>query len=271
MEHVARGRTGLPLAVSHRVVYGPYMVRAVVLLWLLGCGSVDAASTPDAARPDAAMSDAGPQISGLVAWYRMDALANRVVSDATGAHNGACGAGACPLVNGDGRIDGAYVFDGIDDLVRVLSVAELETATGFTVTAWINRASATADACIVNKGFGANGNNSWQFCVRADGAPAFFSAATTGTDALTSDALLATARWYHVALWWNGTTKAIYLDGARLVFKDSVAISFDASDITIGGDIDAGALVDPFNGMIDDVRIYNRALSNAELTALQSP
>ena len=242
------------------------MVRVVALLSLLGCGSVNAGGPPDAA------ADAAPQLAGLVAWYRMDALANRVVSDVTGHHDGTCGAGACPLVNSEGRIGGAYVFDGKDELIRVPSVAELETTTAFTVTAWINRAPGSADACIVNKSVGSNGNNSWQLCLRAaDGAPAFFSAATTGADALTSEMTLETARWYHVALWWNGMTKAIYVDGARLVFKDVAAISFDDSDITIGSDVDAGMLVDPFNGLVDDVRIYNRALSANELMALTSP
>jgi len=55
------------------------------------------------------------------------------------------------------------------------------------------------------------------------------------------------------------------------VFKDVAAISFDDSDITIGSDVDAGMLVDPFNGLVDDVRIYNRALSANELMALTSP
>jgi len=249
------------------------MVRAAVLLLLLGCGSVNAVGTPDAA---AAMSDAAPgdaaSIEGLVAWYRMDTLAERTASDATGHHDATCGVGTCPAVSGDGRIDGAYVFDGTDDLIRVPSTAELKTPQAFTVTAWINRDPGSTDACIVNKSFGADGNNSWQACIDEAGSLAFYSVSASGADTLaTAAAVLDTARWYHLALWWNGTTKAIFIDGARTVAKDVPAISFDDADITIGSDVDAGALVGPFSGMVDDVRIYNRALLAAELTALQSP
>jgi hypothetical protein len=159
------------------------------------------------------------------------------------------------------------MFDG-NDLFRVTSTAELETASGFTVTAWVNRAANSPDACIVNKNFGNDGDNSWQACIKADGEIAFFS---SGGDAQISGATIDTGRWHHIALWWDGSTKATYLNGHRIAATPNVAIAFDASEISIGSDVDPMGLTAPLRGQLDDVRIYNRALRDDELLTLQSP
>jgi len=78
-----------------------------------------------------------------------------------------------------------------------------------------------------------------------------------------------TGHWHHVALWWDGSTKATYFDGHRIASTPNIKIAFDASDITLGSDIDSGTtLVAPLQGQLDDVRIYNRALRDDELLAL---
>jgi hypothetical protein len=251
--------------------YDGAMVRpAVWLLFVAGCGKVaasgDAGVLPDAAAaPDAAMID------GLAAWYRMDSDTVNVISDSTGRHDGACDAGRCPSFTRNGKLGGAFVFDGVDDLFHVRSAADLEGTQGFTVTAWINHADAT-DGCVINKSYQGFGANSWQACIAGDtGELAFFTSADNEQDDAQISVVLGTSRWYHIALWWDGHTKATYVDGSRVAFKDNVPFAFDAGEINIGADIDTSTLVAPFRGMIDDVRIYNRALSPAELVALQTP
>jgi len=51
--------------------------------------------------------------------------------------------------------------------------------------------------------------------------------------------------------------------------NSELTIVFDDQAMTIGTDLDGGSLVAPFNGLVDDVRVYDRALSVSELTALQ--
>lgn len=247
------------------------MTRGIALLVLLGCGSVNSVGDAGSSPQDAAIPDAAIVTDGLVAWYPMDALVNQSVSDAAGHHDGRCGADACPALIAPGRVGGgAYMFDGQNDLLRVTSTADLETASGFTVTAWVNRAANSPDACIVNKSFGSNGANSWQACINAAGQLAFFSTGANGDDSQTSGNI-DTGRWHHIALWWDGSTKATYLDGHRIAATPSVAIAFDTSDITIGSDVDPTGLTAPLQGQLDDTRIYNRALRDDELVALQSP
>lgn len=253
----------------------PAVLRTAALMLLFGCGSVRGAA-PDAGGPSdaAAPGDAAPGDSsrsdGLVAWYKLDSLVQTTAPDATGNADAVCARATCPAATPNGRIDGAFVFNGVDQLLHVASKPSLETTRAFTVTVWLNRAAGAADACVVNKSFGTTGDNSWQACVSAAGQLAFFSASTTGSDALSSAPVIAAAGWHHLALWWNGTTKATYIDGQRTAQQDA-AISFDNSDITIGADVDGGTVVAPLQGELDDVRIYDRALSDAEIIALAAP
>lgn len=252
----------------------PLVLRTAALMLLIGCGSVKGAA-PDAGSPgDAAPGDAVPadaaRSDGLVAWYKLDSLVQTTAPDATGNADAVCARATCPAATPNGQIDGAFVFNGVDQLLHVASTPSLETTHAFTVTVWLNRAAGADNACVVNKSFGPSGDNSWQACVSAAGKLSFFSASSTSTDGLVSDPVIAAAQWHHIALWWNGTTKATYIDGQRTA-QDDAAISFDASDITIGADVDGTTTVAPLDGELDDVRIYDRTLSDAEIIALAAP
>jgi hypothetical protein len=237
---------------------------------LIGCGSVKGAA-PDAggAPVDAAPVDASSG-NGLVAWYRLDSLMQTTAPDETGGAGAMCARETCPAATPNGRIDGAFVFNGVDQLLRVASRPSLRTERAFTVAVWLNRATGADNACIVNKSLGTGGDNSWQACVNAAGKLAFFSASSTGSHSLLSDPVIAATEWHHIALWWDGTTKATYIDGQRTAHNNA-AIGFDDRDITIGADVDGTRVVAPLNGRLDDVRIYDRALSDAEIIALASP
>jgi hypothetical protein len=213
--------------------------------------------------------------AGLIARYPMDALgaATPQVVDATGhGHDGSCGPGACPLM-AVGKVGGAYVFDGTDEIVRIASVAELETAQGFTVTAWFSYEG--TQGCFVNKQLGPASSNSWQACRgNTFAGVAFYSSpdATSPPAGLYSGAVAA-GTWHHLALWWDGATrtKKVYLDGVEDASDGPIDVGFDPGDVTIGADVDAGSLVDAFLGRLDEVRIYDHPLTDAELATLQLP
>jgi hypothetical protein len=267
------------------------MVRAVALLLLVGsgCGKVGEVRNADAAVDAIDAIDAAPDapmIDGLVAWYRMDVPipttgTTGTIVDATGHHDGACDFERCPAFTAFGRLDGAYEFNGIGELFHVPSAAEFEGTQGFTITAWIKRADAPG-GCVINKGY-QMGDNAWQACISAaaEGQLAFISTDANAADGGDTQAIIAplldTSHWYHLALWWDGSIsrKATYVDGERVAFTDNVSIVFDSADINIGSDIDFDVggpkLVGPFRGKIDDVRIYNRALSGTDIDALAHP
>jgi len=87
---------------------------------------------------------------------------------------------------------------------------------------------------------------------------------------LVSEAIITDGQWHHVGLVYdmNSLHRLLYVDGI-LVAEDASAVSGVPSDdgLYIGAskDLDAGTL---FSGFIDDVRIYNQALSTEEIAAL---
>lgn len=248
----------------------PVVLRTAALMLLIGCGSVQGAA-PDAGGPpmDGAPDDTSRSANGLIAWYKLDSLVQTTAPNATGNADAVCARETCPAATPNGRIDGAFLFNGVDQLLHV-AAKNLRTTRAFTVAVWLNRAAGASNACVVNKRFGTNNDNSWQACVSAAGKLAFFSASSGSTGTLLSDPVIPAAEWHHIALWWNGTTKATYIDGRRTAQNDA-AISFDDSDITIGADVDGATVVAPLKGELDDVRIYDRALSDAEIIALAAP
>lgn len=250
-------------------------MRVAGLLLLLGCGAV-APRTPDAGPAvDSALPDAGPASdammhAGPIAWYPMDTIANSTVADATSSHNGTCDGTGCPTVTAAGQIGSAYVFDGSDDLIRVRSTPVFENQQGFTVTAWFAFDAGTDSGCLVNKILGARLANSWQACLE-DGFLRFYTATAIGNHAQSTAGTLAPGRYHHLALWSDGSAKALFVNGERVAHNTGVTILFDERPITIGADLDDGLIDFQFRGRIDDVRIYDRALSEAEITALQAP
>ena len=70
-------------------------------------------------------------------------------------------------------------------------------------------------------------------------------------------------RYYHVACVWDGTTARLYVDGALSVSSSQlVTPAGNAAPLSIG---QFGGDVDRLDGVIDEVRIYGRALSPAEV------
>jgi hypothetical protein len=152
-------------------------------------------------------------------------------------------------------------------MISVAHTADFATTTGVTAAAWISRASGTSRVSILGKLLGGSGANSWQLnevdqdleiCSR-DGTT--FCKSTSGQP-------IASGVWQHVAYTWDMTTHRGYVNGALVSTVDN-SMELDTGQILIGGDID-GVPVAEFPGKIDDVRIYSRALSSAEIAALAS-
>ena len=71
--------------------------------------------------------------------------------------------------------------------------------------------------------------------------------------------------WYYIACTWDGTTQVIYINGLS-DNSQSQAYSGGWGGTYIGGV--SGTPSYSFNGVIDDVRVYNRALSQGEIQAM---
>ncbi|MBN8692464.1 MAG: T9SS type A sorting domain-containing protein [Bacteroidetes bacterium] len=141
----------------------------------------------------------------------------------------------------------------------------LSTNNNITVEAWVKPTSLSGLGCIV--GNYSTPNNQMQFLLRRElGTNYRFWIGNSATATYTSVASSATPTlnvWQHVAGVWNGTVASIYINGvlsgtASITYPSFVATS---NSVTIGGN----GINENFNGDIDEIRLWNRALCQGEI------
>lgn len=226
----------------------------------------DAGGDAGEPAPDAAPGDD----PSLIAWYPLDTITGAVTPDASGNGRDA----ACeplptlcpPLVPGQSGT--AMAFDDPVYLHVDNSDGYFDTRDGFTIAAWVFLIDEdSTPGAVLSKPRGSGFQNSWQLEFEDGGTLAFTTSNGQDHEVERSVLDVPLGIWVHVAGTWDGFTKQLYVDGlvrgARLV-----NIVFDGSDIVIGADRNGGDLALPFAGLIDDVRIYDRALDSSELAAL---
>lgn len=233
-------------------------MRGLVLgVWLLaGCDAV------------LGLDERAPVTTDLVAWYPMEGVAGNLLEDATGNGNAGSCQPSCPVATAGIR-DGALAFDGFQ-LIAISTAPLLRTDAGFTVAAWIriDVQFPGVFACAASKSFGTDNRNSWQLCFDASRHVYFHT--SNLDDLVISPQTLRIGEWHHVAVRWDATSldKELAVDGLVVAGKPNITTELDFGPLSIGGDIDMGVRGVMLPGSIDDVRIYDAALSNAELAAL---
>ena len=213
-----------------------------------------------------------PPSSGPVALWHFDEAAwtgaSGEVKDASGGNNhGTAGNGAATTAGSTGR---AGAFDGVDDHVTIPPNSILNiSGSGLTLSAWVNFPALTGNPMgILSQGGYWNG---YRYTITSTGAVSFdLTSSVSGT--LVSQKTLAPGVWHHVAATYDGAAMRIYIDGVKDGNEKARTGAVDPStgEVWIGhGDRETGqAWSYPFRGMIDEVQIYDRALSAQEVAAL---
>ena len=163
-------------------------------------------------------------------------------------------------VNG-GRFGQATQFDGIDDLVTVQNSGALNPGQ-ITVSAWVNQHSRAGVRSIVNKWYG---TDAWGLSLD-EGRPAFTVVLSSGsyfTARATSPITLNT--WTHLTGRYNGSMLEVFVNGTRVASLAATgAIRASNRPIAIGG----YPAWNTFHGRIDEVKFYDRSISNAQIQRL---
>lgn len=151
-----------------------------------------------------------------------------------------------------GQVDGALQFDGVLNCVATSFV--LDPAEGpLSVLAWIK--GGAPGQVIMSQAIGAN----W-LMVDAEGRLMTELANTAGNNTpLLSDTIIDDGQWHRVGLIWDGLNRKLCVDDAVVAedMQDGLSGSGNSLYIGAGKDMQSGSL---FSGLIDDVRIYNRAV-----------
>jgi len=235
----------LTLTVTGRVGQTSHVVRAVV--------------TPQ------------PGATGLVGYWKLDESSGLGAPDASGlGHPGV-------LINmkGDewtsGKAGRALQFDGTNDVVRVLDHNDLDLTTAGTLACWMKVKTYGPFAGIIHKGGQTSFNDETYSLQFWDGTRMrlYLNSASSSVYLETATSF-SRGVWYHVAAVWDGSGMRFYVNGN---LDRSTTTKLAAKTST--GNVHVGAqLVTyysssyknfPFDGVLDDVRMYNRALSIAEV------
>ncbi len=207
-----------------------------------------------------------PPASGLVAAYGFNAGSGVTVADSSGRGNAGTASG--PTWSSSGRYGSALSFDGVNDWVTVQDSASLDLSAGMTVEAWVRPTRLGGWRTVAAKErtgglvYGLYGD-------QAGGRP-LGQVDIGGERNAVGTASLPLNAWSHLATTFDGSVVRLYVNGVlvgSLPFSGSMAASTGA--MRIGGN---GVWSEWFAGLIDEVRVYNRALGAGELQQdMQTP
>jgi hypothetical protein len=184
-----------------------------------------------------------------------------VASDASPAKNEGTVNGATRTASG--RFGRALSFDGINDRVDVPDAASLDLTNAMTLEAWVRPSSNSGWQTALLKERGTAGHVYALYA--SNGATPITESYLTSYNGATAPNPLALNTWTHLASTYDGTTLRLYVNGTQVATKAfSGAMAATASPLRIGGNAVWGEY---FTGLIDEVRVYNRALSATEIGA----
>jgi len=206
-----------------------------------------------------------PNNSGLVGYWNFDVEAGGdTVYDLSGQGNNGTMTNMDPETDWvDGKIgSSALDFDGVDD--RITTGTVMPIASGGSYSGWFNSADVSSTEVIMDT---TDSGNRMTVQVRSNEVRgAIYNG--TAIAAASGEITGRSNQWIHFTYTWDGgTVGKMYIDGV-LQAGTSAPNHFGGQDDTVIGNTTNILDTDWFTGKIDDVRIYNRALSAEEITRL---
>jgi len=202
-------------------------------------------------------------IQGLVAYYPFNGNAN---DESGNSHHGSVH-GATLTEDRFGNANRAYNFDGVSNYIQCNSFPLLNSTFSYVVWIKVTRSSGLD----INNNFGCFGTtgggvSTWDFAYNVTKQWfAIFDKTNSGNNYSTTIGNV----WNFVVVKYSGTSRSIYLNGSLFGTPQNITtpISSLTSDfLRIGSHTNDGS--QQFMGSIDDIRIYNRELSDAEIQIL---
>ncbi len=214
-----------------------------------------------------------PPASGLIGYWKFDEGSTTSTADSSGNGNGGT------LSNGaawtTGKDTNGILFDNNNDSVDIANESnfDFDRTSPFTVSAWIYRQSNSSEDDIIEK-YNGGAVSGWTLWFNASSSLLTFDIGNSSINriSITTLAPISLNTWHHVAVTYSGSSAAsgakIYVDGVQ----QTVTIGTDAltasalnnNPVVIGSDA-SGSTCCVFDGKIDEVRVYNRALSGGEI------
>ncbi|WP_158841099.1 glycoside hydrolase family 2 TIM barrel-domain containing protein [Saccharothrix deserti] len=215
---------------------------------------------------------ANPATQGGFIWDWAEASIRqkvRILPDSSGNNISAHLSGAPELV--DGHRGKALFMSGLDDFVEVYRDRKLDiTGKALTLDAWVKPAKWSGDFRIVGKG-----DHQYAMKMKTETQLEFFIHSGTWQAVQATVPSDFYGNWHRVSGTYDGTALRLYIDGREVASKPFTgAIDSSSAEVNIGRDFET-SWNDPAkvgrmaHGAVDDVRIYDRTLTPAELNAAE--
>ena len=207
--------------------------------------------------------------SGLIGHWRLDELTGATAFDTSGKNNHGT------LNNfsfntgsySPGKVNTALNFNGTNNFISIPNAKILQLTSAMSITGWIRSdtwGSGTDVDIILRKG--EDNPNNWQLAIKDGRASMFLD--DTDSNGIKGNTVLQNGVWFHVAGTWDGSQVRIYVNGALDITtpgSKTAPIGVDTRAAYIGG----RSGTDLSDAIIDDVRLYNYALTAEEVLAIK--
>ncbi|MBL0357419.1 MAG: LamG domain-containing protein [Chitinophagaceae bacterium] len=213
--------------------------------------------------------------NGLVGWWPFTGNAN----DSSGNGNHGTVSSAVLATDRFGNLNAAYSFNGVNSKINVTDAPSLRCRK-ITLSAWVKCLDTTSINQIIYKGSMTAAGEAYSFSLNTPNGH-FAGGIKYGSNCVPAVGWYAGAQtaqpapssvWVHIMYTYDGASAKFYKNGSLEDSTDAPGLI----DSCTGGDLRFGfnhlryfaSTGDPFNGSIDDIGIWNRALSSTEVTQL---
>ena len=224
----------------------------LIVAWVLVQGDLASAFNPD-------------RDSSLIACWKLDETSGAVAHDSSG--NGNDGSIMGNPTWATGKVKGALDLDGTGVYVDCGNSPVFTFQDAITVATWVNiRAISGAWMCAVAKG-----ENAWRVSVNNTSQSFHFGITyyTNANYSANGTIQVGLNEWHHVTGTFDGTDIKLYVDGvADTTTSTTSGMGTSTTSLLIGENPEARGRY--WNGLIDDVRVYHKALSASDIGVIMS-
>ena len=256
---VAFGTTTPPAVVSSTQTATSYLPAALIAGTTYYWQVVAKGTGGSTSGPVWSLTTVGPARPLPIAAYGFNEGTGTTTGDASG--NGRTGALTSTTWTTAGKSGGALSFDGSASRVTVADAAALHLSAAMTLEAWVNPSTTGSPywQALIYKGLDT-------YYLATLGDPSVPTAGGTGAGGpaqVTSPSALTAHAWTHLATTYDGAMLRLFVNGIQVASQPATGpLVLSTSPLEIGGSlVDGGA----FTGLIDEVRIYNTALTAAQI------
>ena len=209
-----------------------------------------------------------PPPANMVSWWPGDGNANDIV----GTNNGTAQNG---VTFPAGEVGQAFGLSASSSQYVTVPDSPSLRVTQFTLDGWVSFNSTVGGGCcnmLFSKSFGSGDAESYAVWYSGNAlhgdtcdGPSFAANCTV----LDFPFIPTLGVWYHIAYTFGGSTHALYLNGLQVAsLANTRAPTYDGTDFSIGSETENGSRTYYFDGKIDEVELFNRALSQPEIQSI---